>query len=251
MSHSRRPLHLSDRVVTSQTGKTLTESQEARPSVDSVGRIEDASEPILAAGQEPALEVGVNVESVYLARILLNMYVFQWLRIASADARDVVGEDSAVCACGKDHGIAVPFDVADVQLVGCCRLDRRRLGCDGGSDVGPVAEVEIEARRVVDDYRLEDVRAGEGDGAPVGGDIEARDRHAGNVDGVLGLGRSVCRRARGRRGGRDRVTRRIWRGLGAEELAHDAGLASIHGAGSAATATPSAARLNARVAFLV
>jgi hypothetical protein len=216
--------------------------------VDSVGRIENAREPILAARQEPALEVGVHIESVDLARVFLDVDVFQRFGMASTDARDVVGKDSAVCASCEDHGVAVPLNIADIQLVGSRRLDGRRLGRDRSPHISAVAEVEIEACRIIEDNRLENVRPGEGDGALVRGDIEAGDGHAGSVHGVLGLGRSICRRARGRRGIGDGVAGGVWRRLCAEELAHNARLARIHDGGGAATATPSAARLRARVA---
>lgn len=199
--------------------------------------------------------MGIDIKGVDLTRVFLYVYVFQGFRVTRADARNVVGEDATVCAGREDHGVVVPFDVADIQLIGCSSFDRRRLGGNGGPDVGALAEVEVEAGRIIEDNGLEDVRSGEGDGAPVRGDIEAGDGNAREVYRILGLGRAVGRGRRGRSGGvvrgrgGARVGRGVWGGLAAEELAHNLGVATIHCALEAAA--PSAASLKVGIASQV
>lgn len=105
----------------------------------------------------------------------MHQDVVKRLSLPGTESRQIVREDLAAGASGIDMGTAVPFYIADVELI----CDNIRAGpgrlpcCDGCSHVNSVVEYEAGACWIVEDHSLEDVRAGEDHGASIGRHVEA------------------------------------------------------------------------------
>lgn len=176
----------------------------------------------------------INIQCVYLPRIVLDMYCVVTLGITRAQPCNIVGKDATVGTGGKHHVVAMPFDISYIQLVRHAvglwpRHGARRDPC---ADIDALAKLELSTGRVVQHHGLEDVGAAQCDASPIRRDIEAGYRYTGDVGGILGFRGSVGGGDRGRAATRDA------RGVGgrgggvgegaAEELAHDGRVAVVH-----------------------
>lgn len=188
MPNLGRPLDLSNRIDAFEGREALSKGDAAGPALQRCRGVENAGDSVLTAGEEPALEMWIDVECRDLSRVFLHLYVLQWFGCSRPDAGDVVGEDLAVGACRKDGRVAVPFHVANAELVSCrIPLWARGLRSNDGPQVDSLVEVEVEALRVVEHHRLEDMCAAQDGGPAIGRDIEAEYRNASSVDTVLRL----------------------------------------------------------------
>ena len=162
----------------------------------------------------------IDVQGVDLPRVLLYLDVLEGLRCSRTDPRDVVGEDTAVCACRVNVGVTLPLGITDIQHIGA----HARLGPggrqDGRTHVDALIEAKVEAVGVVEDNGLEDMRAGEDDGATVTGDVKGGDGGTDGMESVLRLARTVCDGVRGRCAGDGEVGRRVLGRRLAQEFAH-------------------------------
>jgi hypothetical protein len=117
----------------------------------------------------------VYIKGIHLSRVFLHHDVVERLIIACTESCQVIREHLAAGAGSVDVRIAVPFHVADIELIGDNILawTSGLPSGDCGPYIYPLVEIEAGNGWIVQKDGLEDVWSAQDNSASIGGNVKA------------------------------------------------------------------------------